>query len=824
MKRMFFWQIGLSVCVFWSMSLNSQVSHTISFEKTGLEITEQKVENDVFVNVRYSNLAVSGGEGNPELPVEFVKLSVPYNATDFVLKAESSGVYTRILGNRVYPRQMPRKSGISEQMQFVEPNPLVYGKNEYLYGETAKIVSDGYLDGGNHIVTVAVYPVAYNPALSTLKCAESVTLRLDYALSTDVSASLCRPTPESRRFGMELAKSLVVNPEQVEEFASPISKSIDLKSVEKPAYEYCVITKRELAPAFDKLIGWKRQKGYSAGVVCIEDILSCLEFQSGDEISGINDDAGKLRAYLQYSFGKGGNGRYVLLAGDNSVLPIRYGYEGYSTETYSYIPTDLYFRDLNGNWDKNNNGKYGEYRVDGVDYAPELFVGRLLCKNKQEIENYVHKLLLYELNPGNGDFQYLKRAFFTACDGMLETHEVDTLVKKIVRFAPDTLIFRERPSGYVENPTFPTGSQCIAQMNKVRYGYFGWHGHGNPGGVGVKAHKNNDSPQYGILALKKNLCYHQEEAANGLDDLTNYDYPAITYSGSCTLTPFDIVPDRLDAYNIEYNVGASFTVGGLYGGPAFLGNTRYGFYGPNGSSMTLEKKFFDVINNTCNKIGVAEALSKFVDREDSFLHYCQFSHNLIGCPEFEMWTDIPLLYRDIQVKRTDYSVSISGYGLNGSKVAITDDSHSSPRWELVRGDAHTFLQVNPNSSVLIYRTNSIPYIAPLLLQNGGFYGKRYILASNVGIGKNVDRNRTEGAFRFFDNSEITIDAEKEVEIFDGTEFMKGSSVTFKSNSKVVVRGGLIREGAVVNIDAPSIEFVRDFEVERGGVLNINTNY
>lgn len=144
-------------------------------------------------------------------------------------------------------------------------------------------------------------------------------------------------------------------------------------------------------------------------------------------------------------------------------------------------------------------------------------------------------------------------------------------------------------SAFDPNPTFPTGNQCIEQMEKVRYGFFGWHGHGNPGGVGVRSGKGLDSPN-GIVALQKNRCYHTQETANGLDNLTNYDYPAISYSTSCTLAPFDKLLDPV--YDIEYNFAQSFTVGGLYGGPAFLGNSRYGWIGP---SVKMEGYFFDAL-------------------------------------------------------------------------------------------------------------------------------------------------------------------------------------------------------------------------------------
>ncbi len=153
-----------------------------------------------------------------------------------------------------------------------------------------------------------------------------------------------------------------------------------------PDFEYTVVTNRELAPAFDRLIGWKRQKGYSAGVVCIEDILACPDFQGGDLVSNIDDDAGKLRAYLKYTYDSGSL-RYALLAGDYTVLPIRYGTgrrsitikDSQNQDSSIYvdwpIPSDLYFSDFNGNWNVDGDSLYGEFESSEMytmDYAPRF--------------------------------------------------------------------------------------------------------------------------------------------------------------------------------------------------------------------------------------------------------------------------------------------------------------------------------------------------------------------------------------------------------------------------------------------------------------------
>lgn len=104
---------------------------------------------------------------------------------------------------------------------------------------------------------------------------------------------------------------------------------------------------------------------------------------------------------------------------------------------------------------------------------------------------------------------------------------------------------------------------------------------------------------------------------------------------------------------------------GLYGGPAFLGNTREGYY-KNYASATLEEEFVNLIK-AGNCIGAAEALSKAYlnENKDSvnevntdLAHKVILAHHLIGCPEFSMWTDIPSVTAIYQVTRTDMCIPI----------------------------------------------------------------------------------------------------------------------------------------------------------------------
>jgi len=126
----------------------------------------------------------------------------------------------------------------------------------------------------------------------------------------------------------------------------------------------------------------------------------------------------------------------------------------------------------------------------------------------------------------------------------------------------------------------------------------------------------------------------QFENNNGLDNLNNSDYPSVLYSISCDVIPFDITSSI--GNNGAMNSGESYTTNSSAGGVAFLGNTRYGWVG---SSYLLYKNFAQHITSggSNTHLGISESISKssFSD------HYLSYTHNLIGCPETEIWTAAP---------------------------------------------------------------------------------------------------------------------------------------------------------------------------------------
>ena len=112
-------------------------------------------------------------------------------------------------------------------------------------------------------------------------------------------------------------------------------------------------------------------------------------------------------AYLQWGV------THVLLGGDTDILPVRYG----RTRFYNgnFLPTDLYFSDLDGNWNADGDSTYGEGLFannpsDLCDMLPEVWVGRAPVVTVAQAQLFVNKTFQYERTPV-GDYEH-KVLFF----------------------------------------------------------------------------------------------------------------------------------------------------------------------------------------------------------------------------------------------------------------------------------------------------------------------------------------------------------------------------------------------------------------------------
>ena len=150
----------------------------------------------------------------------------------------------------------------------------------------------------------------------------------------------------------------------------------------------CVIVAPDsLADIYQRLADYQTRTGRSTVVRSLSTVRS-LDPRS-------NDLAQAVRSFLRSAYLLWGT-RYAILAADHDAIPMRI--VRVLLPDTEEIPTDMYYADLDGTWDANGNGIYGEV-ADNLDMTPDLVVGRLSAATRAEASILVDKALLYAKTP-----------------------------------------------------------------------------------------------------------------------------------------------------------------------------------------------------------------------------------------------------------------------------------------------------------------------------------------------------------------------------------------------------------------------------------------
>lgn len=749
-----------------------------------------------YATVHYEGLYNGGAPGTPSLPVDYIRFSVPYNATNFTVTAQPKNTYSLGLNYPVYPCQEPRMMSDTTPVVITLPDSAAYYSGSDYPTQRAWVVDEGFLAGENHIVTVAVMPFAYRYSASgfyrhTFKESRSVRLTLSYELSDSLAMyPIVRNDSILRQEGYVLTQSMVANPSSVIANA-PVEMTMDslifinpnqgdgLNGGDKPTfpsdslptvdpsivnggslwmmedyYPFMIITTSELEHSVRRIAALKRQKGYNVKVVTMDAVLNSpfsldgdrIKQEDGTYLTTFTDNAGKLRQYLKHYFIEHGT-KFVLLAGND--IPYR---------VYQGIPTDWYYSDLNCDFSKDF---YNSYK-DSLDFYAELNVGRLLAKTPEQIDNYADKMLKYELNPGNGDFTYLKSAVATQGREL----EVFNQYKSIVTYFLPQLFDEVDYIKEQDGEDFPTGKAIIDSINYNKYGFICSLNHGSPYGMNVYGHNcDNSVTRHYVWAIDSIKDRTDAETGNGINNLQNKNYPMVYYSISCETMPF--------GYNTGTSFGESFTLGKDYGGPVYVGHTTDI---PNAGGIESFRNFMKYLLLNKYSLGEVYSLSKkghdgkFINR----LPVNAVALNYLGDPSIELWSDIPQTYSNVTVTRGDSTIRISGIEADSTIMVVRGISSELLFKRIVSTSTVRFSHISPNINITLYKHNFIPYILPLTLQNIAINKPQYIFASDIVAGKIVDTGRASGDVIVNSGIEFEIEAKGTVILQDGFKVEKGA--------------------------------------------------
>ncbi len=588
-----------------AFSAAETIDVTVEFSQNDLSFTVR----DGYDQVYMKDLDLLSETGRPQLPVRVTRAVIP--AGHSLRSIETIEMDLIDLPGRydIYPAQAPQILSLAAQdpgrIAFTGPEDLIYRSRQPYPAEAVRVAGHGYL-AGYHLADVEICPLVYLPAEKRLRFIRRLHFRILTAPGGRQARPVGRRLPRDQAFYETMIEPLVLNPKAVARMA-PAASPISSKALSPGDVEYVIITGSSYVDEFQPLADWKGQKGISDTVVTREWIEA--------NYAGY-DVREQIRNFIIDAYGSWGT-RWVLLGGDTNVIPSRISFamkcEAYHHSLEDSIRADLYFSDLDGDWDADGDHIYGEV-ADSVDLYADVFVGRASVSLQSEAAAWVSKVLLYEQAPQPD--QTLKMLFAaeelwgwpTYTDGGVHKDMIDDQSVPS-RFDPIKKLYES-----LGNESADSVRTYINQgQNLINHDGHCWF--------------NVMSMGTGSFGLAD------------MDSLTNAAEPAILYSIGCWPAAFDF--DCMAEHWTNNPSG---------GGVAFIGNSRYGWGSPGnpgyGYSDLFDTRFFhELFLNGQVRIGAALAAAKthYVpkSRMANVYRIHQYEVNLLGDPEMPIWTDTP---------------------------------------------------------------------------------------------------------------------------------------------------------------------------------------
>ena len=382
MKKLAYLAVGLlllsSIAIIGIGEEAGDLKKTISVDFSDIKIVESNISP--FSEIRYQgSTGCLYQASEPVLPRYTETLTFPFGTEIMEVNCQVGEVKEQILSNKIIPAPTPVNPGIDEsnEAEYIMKE-IVYDSNEFYPNTWFEYSKHAGLDeNGEHKIFLNIqgYPVQYNPTTNTVKYVNEMDFTVEYR------------EPETDYF--------------------PSTSE----------YELAIIAPSIFSDDLQKLVDHKIDMGMSTILMTTEEIYT--QYTSG------YDKPEKIKLFIKDAI-ETYNIKYVLLVGGlNSYLygtprdnlnegtkdwhvPVRYSNikEMTGGTKDPGLISDLYFADIyNGDnefddWDSNDDQIYARWDnrpgKDKIDTYPDVYVGRLACRNKLEVKVMVNKIINYE--------------------------------------------------------------------------------------------------------------------------------------------------------------------------------------------------------------------------------------------------------------------------------------------------------------------------------------------------------------------------------------------------------------------------------------------
>ncbi|KAF5048117.1 Peptidase family C25 [anaerobic digester metagenome] len=601
--------------------LMAVVSMTVSSFAQTVEYTYRFSDYNIqnlgdFQTIVFDGTQQYGVVGEPTIPYMQVSLLLPpgteVSSVEYILENETA-VPGKFNLPPVQP-DVPYSIGSTGKQVRTE---TVYSLNEAYPQKYSSTIVTQYLNGYSFALGKFT-PVRWNPATGSLSYFSNVRIIVHTAQTANSMKAF--KNINSSDNALLRVRTLAQNDAMMDRY--PAKEPMN-------AYQMLIITPLTLKSGFEPLKNYYDSIGLNTRIATTDSIY--------DVMTG-NGIRTRIRNYIIQEY-QNNSIEYVLIGGDVNQIGAR-GFYCYVISGAGYeddgIPADLYFSALDGTFDEDGDGIYGEALQDSVDLLPEVAIGRFPVETAEEVENLVNKTINYQKFPIISDMNKIILLGEMLLDTPL-TMGQDYL---------ELLIDNHNNNGY-------TTSGIPSATNSIDTIYDQWDY------VGGYPSYEWDMPELTTaINAGSSFIYHVGHSAElymmRMSDMelnsttfaaldgTIHSY-GLLYSHGCMCGSFDW-DDCIAELSLKLdNYLAACVV-----------NSRYGWFNEGqteGPSQHLNREFVNAIYNPSIKerhIGEAFIMSKIAtapwvdlagEYEFGAQRWVHYDNNLLGDPALRMWID-----------------------------------------------------------------------------------------------------------------------------------------------------------------------------------------
>ncbi len=536
--------------------------------------------------------------GAPAVPFVPIKLLLPMGEEFENLEVQFINENTMKINDLDFVRE-PQPIALKQPDKTVR-NEAIYQKNEF-YPTMGHEVLGTQRYRGYDLLLINLFPYKYNPLSGEIIWFEKAIIKI-----SSVSNPAIREDQNKKLIiNDEMQNSLqrtALNLQEVNSYQKSVVSPLRTLVDPDDPHTLVIITDSIRAAYFSDFIAWKIAQGTSTALFLTEDIYT--EYAGQDNPDKIRNFI--IDAYQTYS-ATDTPLKHVILGGDDEIIPIRAVFidTGYGTVDTS-MPCDAYFSCLDGDWDANGNGIYGEVD-DEVDFIPEIAVGRITAETESEFNRFFNKNYHYVDQASVSDDIVYKFGENLNYNPLTWGGDyMDEVIAEVPNLQEDYHIFKlyDREGTYSPYAVKEAINSGVAIINHM--------GHSNE-----------------MIVFGQNSAH--------CASYTNTEY-GFAYSQGCYPAAFDEATSQQGESIAENLIIAER---GLF---AFVGNTRYGWYSPgstNGPSQPYDIEFFRAIfTNDIRSLGEALSESRVVMANEAmsnaFLRWVHYQLVLFGDSSVEV--------------------------------------------------------------------------------------------------------------------------------------------------------------------------------------------